>query len=481
VSLDGQTALTDAAGAFLLSGVTAGEERPLMVDGRTASAPNTSFPLIVEPAKIVAGQANEVPYTFYLPPIDTQFEVEVIPGQETIATNARLAGLEMTIPAGANLRNRDGSPVTRASITPLAIDRTPAPLPESVRAALVFTSQPGGAITDIPIPVVYPNQLGSEPGTQMPLYAFDHDLVRWYIYGTGTVSADGRTIVPDLNPADPQGRRYGLRDFSWHFPAPPPRDNSGPCDCLSAYTSEPVDLSTGDKIETMTDVAFGGARGAVALTRYYSSLLMLRNYQGPFGLGTTHTYDIRVRGNFVAGGAGFVINYNEIGGRLFSYARSEGDGTLVFTTQATTAQLGDVVRKRPNGTFEYRSAQGGVMRFGTDGRLEALVDRNTNTVTIERDILRRISRIVDPVGRAIELYYDPASRIDLVRDPLGRQWRYSYTPSGQLESVTDPLQQTTRYSYNVRLRLETVTNRRGVVVKRISYDGADRVSRQEAG
>ena len=140
-----KTATTDAVGAFLLSGVNAGAARPLMVDGRTASAPNRKYSLIMEPAAIVAGQANIVPYTFYLPAIDTQYEVDLIPGQNTTAANPRVPGLNMTIPAGANLRNRDGSPVARVSITPLAIDRTPAPLPSNVGTNLVYTSQPGGA------------------------------------------------------------------------------------------------------------------------------------------------------------------------------------------------------------------------------------------------------------------------------------------------------------------------------------------------
>jgi hypothetical protein len=99
-SLDGHTAMTDAAGSFLLSGVTAGTNRPLMVDGRTASSPNKTYPVIIEPANLVAGQANVNPYTFYLPPIDTQYEVEVVPGQNTVASNPRVPGLEMTIPAG---------------------------------------------------------------------------------------------------------------------------------------------------------------------------------------------------------------------------------------------------------------------------------------------------------------------------------------------------------------------------------------------
>ncbi len=60
-SLDGRTAMTDAAGSFLLTGITAGNNRPLMVDGRTASSPNKTYPVIIEPANIVAGQANVNP------------------------------------------------------------------------------------------------------------------------------------------------------------------------------------------------------------------------------------------------------------------------------------------------------------------------------------------------------------------------------------------------------------------------------------
>lgn len=83
-SLDGRTAMTDAAGSFLLSGVTAGSNRPLMIDGRTASSPNRTYPIILEPATIVAGEANVVPYTFYLPPIDVQYEVELGRGRRRL-------------------------------------------------------------------------------------------------------------------------------------------------------------------------------------------------------------------------------------------------------------------------------------------------------------------------------------------------------------------------------------------------------------
>ena len=48
VSLDGRSVTTDSSGSFTLSGVTAGQARPLQIDGRTASAPNRTYPVITE-------------------------------------------------------------------------------------------------------------------------------------------------------------------------------------------------------------------------------------------------------------------------------------------------------------------------------------------------------------------------------------------------------------------------------------------------
>ena len=46
----------------------------------------------------------------------------------------------------------------------------------------------------------------------------------------------------------------------------------------------------------------------------------------------------------------------QLTGWLFGYTRTDPDGALVFSTIATMGQLGDVVTKLTNGTFEYRYA-----------------------------------------------------------------------------------------------------------------------------
>jgi RHS repeat-associated protein len=487
-SLDGKTAMTDAAGSFLLIGITAGTGRPLMIDGRTANSPNKTYPIIIEPANIMAGQANTNPFTFYLPPIDTQFEVEVVPGQNTVASNPRVPGLEMTIPAGANLRNRDGSPVSRVSITPLAIDRTPAPLPANVKTAMVFTSQPGGALSDIPMPVTYPNTLGMDPGTRVDLYAFNHDTVQWYVYGFGRVSADGKTISPEIDPAT--GRQYGLPDFSWHFPNAGPGGNPGDGDdddddCGGSNRGgNPVDYSTGMKIEETTDISLHGARGGLELKRTYTSDLAQLCDSCPFGRGTTHNYAIRLSGTFQTGGSGRVVMPEEGTGRLFNYVGTDSGGALVFTTSGTVGQLGDVVRKLTDGTLEYRRADANVMRFSSSGRLNTITDRNGNTTTLTYTG-SNLTRITDAVGRSINLTYDFANRISTATDPLGRIWRYTYegTPgiagNPGLTTVTDPLGHVERYTYATGGRLASLRDARGNLVKQITYDGNGRVISQK--
>jgi RHS repeat-associated protein len=479
VSLDGRSTNTDAAGAFLIVGVTAGVDRVVMVDGRTAAVPNRSYPVINEPATIVAGQPNVIPYTFYLPPVDVQYEVPVVPNQETIATTPRLPDYRLTVPVGANLRNRDGSPVARMSVTPLPIDRIPAPLPSNVTTGEVWTAQPGGALSDLPIPVTYPNDMHASPGAQCNLYVFNHDTVHWQIYGTGRVSADGRTIAPEINPST--GQPYGLNNFAWHLAAAPPitSESSPPCiTCPCQRTKQTVDLATGLKIEMATDISFGGARGQLTLTRTYTTGLAVNGFIGRFGLGTKDNYEIKLAGTFNSGGAGRVVMPEEGAGRLFNYARTDPDGSLAFSSTTTVGQLADVVRKLTDGTFEYRLGRGGLMRFNAAGRLTAIVDRNNNTTVLTYTGSNLIS-VTDPVGRSLTFLYDASNRITSATDPLGRIWSYAYSAFGSLTSVIDPLGKITRYAYDNVGRLRSVTDKRGTVIKQVTYDPASgRVSQQ---
>jgi RHS repeat-associated protein len=485
VSLDGKTATTDSAGSFLLIAVTAGQSRPVMIDGSTASAPNKHYPVIVEPANILANQVNTVPFTFYLPSIDTQFEKDVIPNQNTVIDNPRVPDLAMTIPANANLKNRDGTPVTRASITPVPIDRTPAPLPANLATSMVYTSQPGGATSSVPIPVVYPNLAGNAPNTRVELYYFNHNLVVWQRYGFGRVSSDGRTVAPEIDPNT--GKPYGLPDFSWHFFrvlldnlfGGNPGDKKNNC---GSKTGNPVDLSTGMKLETSTDISFGGARGTLELTRFYTSALANKcNGNCPFGRVSTFNYDVRLTGDFAVGGAGYLIQPDEVNGRLFQYnsARSSVLGLPTFTNGLTASQIGDEIRKLNDGTFEYRRRNGQVMRFDSNKKLVSMIDTNGNMLTLNYSG-GNLTSVTDPVGRSIVFTYNGSREITSATDPLGRVWQYSYDSSGVLlTGVTDPLNSTTTYTYSLGSLLASIIDARGNTVKQITYDSQGHVVQQK--
>jgi len=323
----------------------------------------------------------------------------------------------------------------------------------------------------------------------MSLYKFNHDTVQWEIYGTGHVSSDGRTVNPDTDPTT--GQPFGLRDFSWHLPVPPPPPtspvspggNSNPCDsgCQCSRTGNTVDMSNGMKIERVTDIQFGGARGSLELTRIYTSDLTIGRGATPFGLGWTHNYAIRLSGSFQAGGAGRLVMPEELTGRLFSYAGTDAsDGALLFTSNQTVGQLGDVVRKLTDGTFQYRRKDGTLMRFDASGNLTAIVDRNGNTTSLSY-VAGNLTTITDAVGRSISLGYDSLNRIVSATDPIGRVWNYSYQGAG-VATVTDPLNNTMRYVYQIvngSGLLQQVFDYRGNRAKLIIYDNNGRVIREQ--
>lgn len=450
VSIDGLSVLTDGAGRFFLTGIQPGTNRPLSVDGHSAFSPNATFPLIFEPVNILAGRANVVSTPFHLPPVDTSQEVTISATADTVAGNASVNNLQMTVPLGAHLRMLDGTLVTRTSITPLAPDRTPAPLPKTVGTNIVYTSQPGGAITDIAIPVVYPNLAGLDPNTRVALWAFDHAHVNWFIYGWGRVSTDGRTIAPEIDPTT--GKPYGLKDFSWHFPNTGPNGNPGSCDATpSCYGPNPVDYSTGMKIENVQQVSWGGARGGLDFSLIYTTDKAQNCNTCPFGRGWTHNWDFSLGGSFASGSAGRLIAPGQATGRLFSSSGTDSSGSPRFTTSVTSSYLGGAMVVR-SATTQFVDKHGTTWSFDTSGRLISKSDPNGNTTTLTYSggLLRQIT---DPVGRFVSFTYDSGNRVVSMTDSIGRIWRYTYegTPGVAglpgLTTTSDPQGNVTKYTY----------------------------------
>lgn len=141
--------------------------------------------------------------------IDTSGSNTAIIPAGTLIENADL-GISIVFEANTTVTfpNADN---TTISITQVPLEHVPMALPSTVSTELIVTIQPPGATFDVRPKVIFPNANGLPAGTAgVSLYRFDHDEADWIEFGTGTVSADGLTVISDPG--------QGLEETGWHGP-----------------------------------------------------------------------------------------------------------------------------------------------------------------------------------------------------------------------------------------------------------------------
>jgi hypothetical protein len=285
-------ATTDESGNFTLSNPPIGSQ-VFLIDGPTLIYP-ANLPVLVN---IASGAANELPYPIYLQELSQRFTL-IDPTRETIVTDPAIPDFEMHIPAGAQIIGWDGQPNTKVSVTPVALDRIPVkPIPSGVnsRTAYLFSfGKAGGGLPNRPIPVIYPNDLGAPPGERINLWYYDEEPTpdpnshQWKIYGKGTVSQDGKRIIPDPGVGMPKFC-CGISLAEWQN-----RFRENPCPPQGCEPKgDPVDISTGIFILKKTDMTLPG-RMPVKIERTYRS----RDIGvGAFGTGASLNYDLLIYRN----------------------------------------------------------------------------------------------------------------------------------------------------------------------------------------
>jgi RHS repeat-associated protein len=463
---------TDPAGNFTLLAPPSGQNL-LFVDGRTASTPAAQFPIVEVQVMVNATGPTRVPFTIYLPVLDTGNPINLpldaagFTTQEVIATTPRVPGLEVTIPQGTRIVGPDGNPVAQLVITPVPIDRSPMPFPPGKAAPLLFAINPGGAVPSQPLPISFPNVTEAAPGTTADMYYFDLAIGDWNIWGTGTVSADGTQVVSDPG--------SGLPRLAWHW-----WDiiRDGLRRLWKAVTAgDPVDLATGIFSVDKTDLVLPG-RIPVTIQRSYRSG---DTRSGLFGIGwNLGLYDSRLTSS------GATLNLITSDQNRFQLR----PGAPGQWTSSESVLLGAVVTQLPGEfNFQIRYKDGTVHRyerivgFANTAGLAAITDPNGNTVTITRispapGLFGLVSRITEPAGRTLDFTYDAVGRITSIKDPLGRTVRYTYDAQGRLDTVTDAGDGLTRYTYDAAHRIETITDPRNITFLTNEYDAQGRVIRQ---
>lgn len=194
-------ATTDDKGYFEIGNVPPGRI-DLFVDGRAVNPSNDpskpQWPSLHFEAYVVRGQKNELPHAIYLPALLVG-EAKVVGGNEDVVlTIPGLEGFSMKVKANS-VTFPDGSRTGTLVVSPVTADKLPMAPPAGGAQFGVpaWTIQPAGTRFDPPIEVQMPNSTLEEPGDNLPVVQWDHDLGQYVPMGRATVSADGAWLVTD--------------------------------------------------------------------------------------------------------------------------------------------------------------------------------------------------------------------------------------------------------------------------------------------
>jgi len=481
----GREALTDSTGRFLLTGVEPGR-RVLLIDGFSASTPArpvATFDVLVD---IEAGRTNVLPFTGWLPFIDTQRATRLpVPTPRRLsAVTSLIPGLEVQIPADTVLRyphhghhrgvNAADGLLTSLTITPMPADRPPFPLPAGLQDGFLFTLQLHGAsaqgLNGEPRPgirIVYPNYANLPAGSRYSLWNYDPTGEGWYVYGHGTVSADGRQVIPD--PGAELQSMYCVVVINPLFGGgSAPGDGQPPCG--GCEVADPVDLYTGLFLYQKTDLIVADD-APLTLTRTYRQN---DPHVRSFGIGTSSDFEMFVVGDNTTFQTAEVILAS--GSRL-KFKRTSfgatGAGAILEQVGAPGRLHKSTLRwngaRTPAG-WDFITADGAVYEFNnTTGKLRMVQDRNGHSLTVTDSGLT--TRLTSSNGRWIELRRDsPTNRVVEAKDQLGRTVRYDYDAGGRLWKVTNPDNKVTEYTYDSSHRMLSVKDARGIVFLTNEYN-----------
>jgi RHS repeat-associated protein len=466
------SAKTDQAGRFLLAAAPAGHQI-LVIDGNGVSG-KADYGTFEAGVDLTEGETTTLDYTIWLTALDHAGDQQ-IPSptkRETRLSTPRIPGLEVRIPSGSVITDDDGDPVRKLNISAIPADRPPFPLPPFVYVPLYFTVQPGGAYLSKGAQIVYPNWTHLAPGQRVDFWNYDPDDRGWYVYGQGSVTPDGKQVMPD-----PKVRIWELSGAMIASSPKPP--STGPLPAGGASSGDPVDLHSGLFTYHKTDLMLPDTI-PVSIERTYRPQ---DSNSYSFGTGTTSLYDMRLWSE---------KNYTEAdlimpdGGRVHYVRTSPGTGYTDAVYEATNTPgpfFGSRITWNPaTPGFDLTLTNGTTLLFGEMAPLQAIRDRFGNTLTLTRASGQtgNITQITSPHGRWAKLSYDGSDRVTEITDNGGRHLKYSYT-SGRLTKVEGLAGRTTEYEYDEAGRMKAIVNARGNKYLQIAYDGNGRVEEQTTG
>jgi RHS repeat-associated protein len=468
---------TDKTGRFLLADVPDGQH-VLVIDGRSAGE-RGQYGLFEAQVHVKRGKTTALEYSIWMPRLSRTGRVEIdSPTTDAVTVKTpHIPGLEVRVPKGSYVRDRNGKPVHELSITPIPTDRTPFPLPPHVEVPIYFTVQPGGAYLSKGAQIVYPNYTNLPPGQRVDFMQYDPDQRGWHVYGRGTVTPNGEQVMPD-----PDVRVWELTGaMITNTPTPP---SIWPFTWLEGGKSDgdPVDLSSGLFTLKTTDLHVNDVV-PLELTRTYRPN-DANSYA--FGIGMTNAYDMRLW-------TPVYPSYQEAdlimpdGGRVHYNRITPGTGFVDAIYESTTS-AGRFYKSKVTWNhvgWELRLRDGTVYEIGDEAPLQGIRDRFGNRIEITRRDQNALGSGIGPItqitstnGRWIKLNYDTSNRITSAVDNGGRRVEYTYNTGGRLATMKNAKGGITNYGYDKNGRMTTIKDPRATTYLTNTYDANGRVSKQ---
>jgi YD repeat-containing protein len=241
-------------------------------------------------------------------------------------------------------------------------------------------------------------------------------------------------------------------------------------------------LSTGLFTYEQTDLTLPDVM-PIALTRVFRQGYL----SGPFGIGSTHPYEIYLVGT--TNGYTYMDLIMPDAGRVHYTRTSAGtnwwDAVLEHNTTASSF-YGSMISWNGNG-WDFKFKNGTVYTFpessgvpsGSHSAISRMKDRYGNAITMTRDPATGVlQKIITANGRWISFIYDQSNRITQAADNGGRTYAYQYDEGGRLVQVTNPLNGITQYTYDANNQMLTIVDPRGKTYLTNQYNSEGRISQQ---
>jgi RHS repeat-associated protein len=236
-------------------------------------------------------------------------------------------------------------------------------------------------------------------------------------------------------------------------------NNNSPPNCKNCGEGSPLDVSTGDYVQSLPILAVLGRGPALSVSLNYHSF---RSHTGPFGIGWSMGYDQRLLK--LTDGTLVVALYGNLDGRQGRYIRN-ADGSY-----ATPPSLHNTLTENADGTWALREKTGTIRNFDAIGRMTAIIDRNGNALTFQYDNTGFLTTMTDAAGRTVKFTKGASGRVMTITDPSNRQFQFTYDANGAMTGVTDPLGNTSAMAYTSSSRLASMADPKGNILARVTYN-----------